>query len=94
MLRMLEIAGELKDLKCQVTLTLIGSFRYRADFEAFDLKTNETVWYDYKGFDTQRWRDVKKIWRVAGPGKLRVMKGRGLHVFCAETITPDSYRNR
>lgn len=68
-------AGEIKDLECQQTIHLVAGIRLRVDFKFFDLKLNETVYGEYKGFPTDEWRLKKKLWGVFGPGRLRIFTG-------------------
>lgn len=75
MLKAEELAGRIRDLRCQVSVYL-GEARYRyiADFEFFDVELGETIWGDFKGHEQPRWRDTVKQWRAYGPGRLRVWK--------------------
>lgn len=88
LLELMERAGEIKDIQCQVTTPLTAGITHRTDFKYFDCKLGETVWGEYKGFEDQRWRDIRKLWKVYGPGRLRVYKGRGFKIICTEEIIP------
>lgn len=88
-LTLLEKAGEIRDIECQVSVELTDArLRWVLDFKFFDLKLNETVWADFKGFETERWFTLKKLWPHYGPGRLRVFKGKGTRMFVAEEIVP------
>lgn len=91
-LKLLEKEGELKDLYCQVTTPLTAGITHKTDFKYFDVKLQEPVWAEYKGFEDQRWRDIRKLWKYYGPGVLRIYKGKGLRIYCTETIRPEKER--
>lgn len=91
-LKLLEKAGEASEIECQVLVRLVGGINYRADFKFFDHHLDEVVWVEYKGLETQRWRDIKKLWKHCGPGRLRVYKGYGLRMKVTEEIIPDAWR--
>lgn len=70
---------------------LLGPLKYTPDFlvaEPCDAPSSaESMpflihFVDVKGFATQRWRDVRKMWATYGPSPLRVIMG-GKHI---ETI--------
>lgn len=89
MLKLMERAGDIRDLECQVTTELIPKLTHKTDFKCFDLKRNEPLWIEYKGFEDQRWRDIKKLWKHCGPGRLKVYKGYGLRMILVEEIIPN-----
>lgn len=89
MFELMERAGEIDSIKCQVTTTLLPGLTHRTDFSYRDIQSNKTIWAEFKGFEDQRWRDIKKIWRFHGPGTLKVYKGSGLRICCVETIYPE-----
>ncbi len=94
MLKMREKAQELDSIECQVTTPLTAGITHKTDFTCFDIKLGEKVWVEYKGFEDQRWRDIRKLWKFYGPGRLRVYKGYGLRVTLSEEIIPDSILNK
>lgn len=75
-LKMLEQAGEISDLQKQVTVRLhIGRSRYmKPDFRYFDNRLGETVWDEYKGYETEMWRIKRDLWAAYGPGLYRVTR--------------------
>jgi len=88
-LKLLERAGEIKDIERQVTVYLTKArISYRVDFKIYDLKLFEDVWVEYKGFETPEWRIKRKLWMFYGPGRLRVYKGRGSHMEVTDEIVP------
>jgi len=70
--------GEIWDLQAQVEVPLPflnKSGMWRADFVFHDaLHTDEFVCVDAKGFPRQRDQILARIWRVHGPGVLRIAK--------------------
>jgi hypothetical protein len=89
MLKLLERAGKIDTIECQVTTPLTGGINHKTDFRYWDLKESEHVWVEYKGFIDQRWRDIKKLWRLFGPGRLKVYGGYGLKMKLMDEIIPE-----
>jgi hypothetical protein len=93
-LRPMEMSGELKDLvrEPKVELDVDGEiFVYKPDFGAFNTNLKEPVFYETKGEATrrgERWRMIKKLWRVRGPGRLYVYLGSKESYRLLEVILP------
>lgn len=86
---LLEKAGELSGIECQVHVYLTKArINYIADFRALDTKLNELVYYEFKGFQTPEWRLKRKLWTCYGPARLRVFNGKGLRMVMTEEIIP------
>lgn len=83
-----EKAGELRDIECQVTTRLTAGITHKTDFKCWDIKSDEPLWVEYKGFVDQRWRDIQKLWKYYGPGKLKVYGGYGYRMKLIEEIIP------
>lgn len=76
-LKMLEKAGEIKDLELQKTFTLQPSFKkngttyraitYKADFVYLDLRTNKIVIEDTKGMRTEVYKIKRKLFEYTYP---------------------------
>ena len=76
-LKMLEKAGEIKDLELQKTFILQPGFKkngttyraitYKADFVYLDLKTNKNIVEDTKGFKTEVYKIKKKLFEYNYP---------------------------
>jgi len=88
----MEKAKEIEGLKLQpqeyLTAARIG---YKPDFRAFDIKLGETIWHEFKGFETTDWRLKRKLWMFYGPGPLWVWKGNPNNISCVEKIEPKNY---
>lgn len=82
LLKFYQLATKLKDIEmqCRVDPGLCPSCGIRAapsvkiDFRAFDTELNETVYYEAKGVETDRWRLFLAWWRDSGPARLRIYK--------------------
>lgn len=78
-LKQLKKLGEVKDLRCEQRVQLLPGGRgesvdYYADFVVFDTKLGCDVWIEVKGFETDKWKIKKKLWKHFGPGTLRIYK--------------------
>lgn len=89
MLLLMEKAGEIDSIECQVTTHLTAGITHKTDFKVWDLKLGENVWVEYKGFECDRWRIIKKLWKEFGPGRLQVYKGYGLKMKMTDEIIPE-----
>jgi hypothetical protein len=90
-LKLEERAGEIEIVQTQQKVELIedppqARIDYYADFVIFDKALGETVWIEYKGFETPEWRLKRRLWFKFGPGLLRIYKGSGDRIFIAEEI--------
>lgn len=70
----------------QVRFVLTG-VPYTCDFLVFE-KPGVCWAEDAKGHETQRFRDVRRLWRECGPCELRVVKREGGRLVTVETVTP------
>jgi hypothetical protein len=92
-LMLLERAGVIRELACQVRVEIhgIGS---KVDFSYFDTRRGEQVWDEFKGVPGERWRVFKALWSGYGPGLLLVhgkdKKGR---IQLIEEIRPAGARH-
>lgn len=85
-----EKVGEIKDLKCQVSVYLTDAkILYKPDFYCFDFKRNCEIWIESKGFDTAVWAIKKRLWKFYGPGILQIYRGNKKGVFLQEEIKND-----
>lgn len=71
-LALLEQAGEITGLQFQPRIELERGIYYRPDFVYEE--RGRAVYEDVKGVETERFRLVKKLWRLHGPGPLRITK--------------------
>lgn len=88
MLKLLVKDGVYRELECQVTTPLTAGITHKTDFKCWDVKRDEPLWVEYKGFVDQRWRDIQKLWKYYGPGRLKVYGGYGLRMKLLEEIIP------
>lgn len=91
MLTLLERAGEIKivQLQPQVHLTL-AKILYKPDFKIHDLKLEQDVYCEFKGFETAEWKIKRRLWEHYGPGILRVYRSRGNRIVLTEEIIPST----
>ena len=86
MLKQLNMAGELADIRCQRTIKLMPSVNFKVDFVVYDMKLAQDVYVEFKGFQCERWRMIRNTWRDVGPGILRVYGKKNNGVFLVEEI--------
>lgn len=88
-----EKAGLIKYLRCQhpveLTLAKIGC---KIDF-AFE-ENDVLCFAEAKGCETDRWRIIRKLWGVYGPGKLYIYKGSHVCPSLTEIIEPQQRRSK
>jgi len=72
-------AGEIRGVLRQVPFDLGEGFRYRADFLVFE---NSGIVHaeDVKGVETQRFRDIRRLWPLHAPCDLHVLKGSKIEI--------------
>lgn len=68
-------AGEISDLNFQPSYELVECIKYRPDFDY--MENGRRVVEEVKGFETDRWWVIKKLWQYHGPHLLRVYKSAG-----------------
>lgn len=76
MIKMMELAGEIKFLRSQVHVPLTeAKIVYIVDFLVEDIKTGQEIYYEAKGFETPEWKIKKRLWKHYGPGPLLIYGG-------------------
>ncbi len=88
--KILEKGGLIKELTRKATVIFPGlDIKYQADMKYTVSVSGQTRWVEAKGKETDRWRIVKKLWKVHGPGVLEVYKaGRNGRIVATEVILP------
>ncbi len=72
-----EKAGEIRNVRQWPSVELLPDIRYKPDFYFVECDSGREVWVDTKGVIGERYRIIKKIWRLFGPGVLQeVMQSR------------------
>lgn len=88
-LKLEERAGHIKDIQVQSHVYLTEArIDYVADFKIFDIKLNQIVYIEFKGFETPVWRIKRRLYQHYGPGRLRVYKQIGNRIAMTEEIIP------
>lgn len=73
-----EKGGIIEDLCQWPSLELLPGIRYKPDFYYRECDSRREIWVDTKGVLGERYRIIKKLWRLFGPGVLQeVMFSRG-----------------
>lgn len=89
-----EKAGELELVKTQDRIKLTDAgIVYIADFQCRDLQTGETFWIEAKGFESERWKIIYKLWQFYGPGRLEIWKGTKARPVLTEVLRPMVAKN-
>lgn len=85
-----ERAGEIRNIRSQVTLRLTkAKIGYRADFTFEDCATGATVACEAKGdYPNSIWDLKKRLYKFYGPFKLEIWKGSHTSPQLVEVITP------
>ncbi len=80
-------AGEISDLRQQDRVLLVADIWFKVDFSFTE--RGRRVYVEAKGFPTERWRLIQKLWRTFGPGPLTVIqRGRRGGLSIAKQILP------
>jgi hypothetical protein len=88
-LRLREKAGEIRIIRREVNIFLTEArIRYIPDFLCEDLKTGEEFFVEAKGYSSDRWVVILKLYRVYGPKKLELWKGNYRKPYLDEVIIP------
>lgn len=89
-LKMLMRAGEISEIKCQVTINITKYIRWRPDFECKDIEGN-VFYVEAKGYPTEVWDLKKKAYKEFGKHILYVFIRYGKdQVTIKETIFPEN----
>jgi len=87
MLWLREKAGEITELKCQVQIHLTRArIIYKPDFSF--IENDKLIYAEFKGFSTAIWALKKRLYKVYGPGPLRIYGGKAGYVRFTEEIIP------
>ena len=90
-LELREKNGEITDLKKNPTVELLstplGLIKYKADAGYSD--KDGPRWVEVKGVEGERWRIIRKLWSLFGPGPLEVYKGTYKRPYLVEVIYPE-----
>lgn len=87
-LRLLQRAGEIHDLREQHAVTLTrAAIRCVIDFSY--IERGRRVFLECKGYETERWRIVRALWKFYGPSVLRIVKRERGGFRVVEEIQPE-----
>jgi len=84
----LEKSGEISDIRRQEMVKLsAANIGYKPDFSYTE--DGRRIYVDVKGFETPEFRLKARLWRVYGPGPLRIVKrGKGDNFITVKEIMP------
>lgn len=97
MLRLRELAGEIKELREQVRVQICcddpgcpGSQKIHSivDFAAIDAKTGEEIFFEAKGLETTDYRIKRRLWLHHGRGQMEVWAGTYARPRLKEILEP------
>ncbi len=89
MLYMQEKTGQIRIDKIQAHVYLTDArILCIPDFMITNLETGRQEFIEAKGFSTERFLLIKKLWGYYGPATLKIYKGTYKKIFLAETVTP------
>ena len=72
-----EKAGYIRDVRQWPSVELLPDIRYKPDFYFVECDSEREVWVDTKGVIGERYRIIRKLWKLFGPGILQeVMRQR------------------
>ena len=73
-LNLLQGEGKIRDLQVHSTTILLPGITHKTDFKFYDVTLRCMGWAEFKGIETDRWRIIKKLWALFGPGPLKIYK--------------------
>ncbi len=89
-LKLRELAGEIKEIKCQQSVKLIEgnghSIKWKIDFSFVVVKTDQLEYCELKGVETADYRIKLKLYKMNPPAPLTIIKGTHRKLFIAERI--------
>jgi hypothetical protein len=62
----------------------------KPDFSWTDTDTGQTIYGEFKGFETPEYRIKRRLWKHYGPGSLVVFRAAGNSVTIHETVDVES----
>lgn len=85
-LKLLEAAGEIRDIRCEVTIPICGKLKWKVDFVVFNIKRGVDEAHEAKGYADKRFLAICQAWDGAGPMDANIWKGSYRAPFIAKTI--------
>ncbi len=86
LLLMREKMGEIRDIKCQQTVTLLNVVKWKIDFSAIDIKTDKLFYVEAKGLADNIYKMKLKLYKHDPPAKLEIWMGSYQRPFLAEIV--------
>ncbi len=90
LLKLREMAGEIREIKCQQSVTLIEknghSIRWKIDYSFIVSKTDCLEYLEIKGVETSDYKLKLKLYKMNPPAPLTIYKGSYKRLYIAERI--------
>lgn len=90
LLKLREMAGEIKDIKCQQAVTLAQGnglkLRWKIDFSFVIAATGQLEYAEIKGVETSDYRIKLKLYKMNPPAPLTIYKGNYRRLYIVERI--------
>lgn len=85
-LKILERAGKLSNIRHEVSIQIVGKLKWKADFVAFDEEKQKDVVHEAKGFMNDRFKAIMQAWDGHGPMDLNIWSGSYVRPTIIKTI--------
>lgn len=82
----LQKAGLINNIRCQVSIQITPHVKWKADFVAFDIKTQKDVAHEAKGFEGDRWLVIRQLLKDLAPMDVCIYKKKGNTIVMTEEI--------
>lgn len=90
-LKLLERAGEIKNIRREVPIRLTPSVSHKLDYVVFDVKRGIDIGIECKGFEEGQWLVKKNLYKDFGPFPLQIWMKKGGKVFIFKEIPAGKY---
>jgi len=81
-----QATGEIKDIKCQQSVLLMGVVRWRIDFSAIDCKSEKLFYIEAKGLSDRVFKMKLKLFKHDPPARLEIWRGSYMRPFLSEVV--------
>jgi len=91
MLKLLERAGKIKNIRREQTIQITPSIKHKLDFVVFDIERGVDIGIEAKGFEDSRWTTVAQAYKDFAPMPIQVWKKDKGRVFMFKEIAVGKY---
>ena len=90
-LKLRELAGEIKDIQQQVHVKLSAAqITYIPDFRCTEVATGKPLYVEAKGFQTPEWRIKRRLWIAYADAPLEIWMGSHNRPTLKEILIPEA----